>query len=90
MLVHPQCVSHGLTLTAASMVIWYSPTTSLETYDQLNARIVRIGQRAKQQILHLQGSPVEKRIYKLLQEHQRLQNMFLQLVEGATDDAKQA
>jgi hypothetical protein len=30
MLVHPQCVSHGLTLTAASMIIWYLPMTSLE------------------------------------------------------------
>jgi SNF2 family DNA or RNA helicase len=87
MLVHPQCVSHGLTLTAASMVIWYLPIVSLETYDQLNARVTRIGQKHKQQILHLQASPVEKRIYKLLQEHQKMQNLFLELVEGATDDA---
>jgi hypothetical protein len=85
MLVHPQCVSHGLTLTAASMVVWYLPTVSLDVYDQFNARITRIGQRSKQQIIHLQGSPVEKRIYKLLQEHQRLQNLFLKLVEGATE-----
>jgi hypothetical protein len=88
MLVHPQCVSHGLTLTAASTIIWYLPVTSLETYDQFNARITRIGQKHKQQILHLQASPVEKRLYKLLAEHQKLQNMFLELVERATDDAK--
>jgi len=87
MLVHPQCVSHGLTLTAASMVIWYLPVTSLETYDQLNARVTRIGQKHKQQILHLQSSPVEKKLYRMLQEHQKMQNMFLELVEGATDDA---
>lgn len=86
MVVHPQCVSHGLTLTAASMIIWYSPVTSLEIYDQFNARITRIGQKHKQQVLHLQGSNVERRIYKLLREHQDLQNQFLELVEGATDD----
>jgi len=85
MLVHPQCVSHGLTLTAASMIIWYLPTVSLETYDQFNARITRIGQKHKQQIIHLQGAPVERHIYKMLQEHQALQNRFLELVEGASE-----
>jgi SNF2 family DNA or RNA helicase len=88
MVVHPQCVSHGLTLTAASMIVWYLPVTSLETYDQFNARITRVGQTKKQQVLHLQASPVEKRLYRLLQEHQKLQNSFLELVEGATDEAK--
>lgn len=87
MLVHPQCVSHGLTLTAASMIIWYLPITSLETYDQFNARITRIGQSNKQQILHLQASPVERKIYRMLRDHQKMQNMFLDLVEGATGDA---
>jgi len=87
MLVHPQCVSHGLTLTAASMIIWYSPTTSLDIYEQFNARITRVGQTKKQQILHLQGAAVEKKIYRMLHDHQRMQNMFLELVEGATVDA---
>lgn len=87
MLVHPQCVSHGLTLTAASMIIWYLPITSLETYDQFNARITRIGQTNKQQILHLQSTPVEKKIYRMLREHQKMQSLFLDLVEGATSDA---
>jgi hypothetical protein len=88
LLAHPQCMSHGLTLTAASMIIWFLPTTSLDTYDQFNARITRIGQKHKQQILHLQSSPVERRLYKLLREHQSMQNTFLELVEGATNDAK--
>lgn len=87
MLVHPQCVSHGLTLTAASMVIWYLPIPSLDTYDQLNARVTRIGQTHKQQIVHLQGAPVEKKLYRMLREHQKIQSMFLDLVENATGDA---
>lgn len=85
MLVHPQCVAHGVTLTAASMIIWYLPITSLDIYDQFNARITRIGQAAKQQVLHLQATPVEKRVYRMLREHQKMQNNFLQLVEDATE-----
>ncbi len=84
MLVHPQCVAHGVTLTAASTIIWYLPITSLDIYDQFNARITRIGQRNKQQLLHLQATAVEKKIYRMLREHQKMQNLFLQLVEDAT------
>jgi len=49
--------------------------------------ITRVGQTKKQQILHLQGAAVEKKIYRMLHDHQRMQNMFLELVEGATVDA---
>lgn len=87
MLVHPQCVAHGITLTAADMLIWYLPITSLDIYDQLNARFRRIGQMHKQQLLHLQATPVERKIYRMLREHQKMQNLFLQLVEEATSDA---
>jgi SNF2 family DNA or RNA helicase len=87
LLVHPQCVAHGITLTAADTLIWYLPITSLDIYDQLNARITRIGQAHKQQLLHLQSTPVEKKIYKMLRDHQKMQSSFLELVEGATCDA---
>lgn len=46
---HPGTMSHGLTLTAADTVIWAGPTTSLETFEQANARVRRIGQKHKQQ-----------------------------------------
>jgi SNF2 family DNA or RNA helicase len=86
LLVDPGCVKHGLTLTAADTVIWYLPIFSLETYDQLNARITRIGQKHKQQILHLQATPVEKGAYKILRNKQKMQNLFLDLVENATEN----
>lgn len=87
MLVHPQCVAHGITLTAADTTIWYLPITSLEIYDQFNARFRRIGQAHKQQLLHLQGTPVERKIYRMLREHQKVQESFLQLVQNATSEA---
>jgi SNF2 family DNA or RNA helicase len=85
LLAHPQCLAHGVTLTAASTILWYSPITSLEIFEQACARIRRIGQKNKQQIIMLQGSPVEKRVYGLLRNKQKLQDQFLALVEEATN-----
>lgn len=84
LLAHPQCLAHGVTLTAASVIVWYAPVTSLEIYEQANARIRRVGQKHKQLFLHFQSTPVEKRIYKLLQDHQQVQNSFLEMFADAT------
>jgi SNF2 family DNA or RNA helicase len=84
MLAHPGCIHHGLTLTAADTCIWYMPITSLEVYDQANARIRRIGQQHKQQLLHLQATAVEKKIYALLRSKQKIQNQLLDMFEEAT------
>ena len=56
LLAHPQCVHHGLTLTAATTIVWYAPVTSLEIYEQANARIRSVGQKHHQQFLHLQST----------------------------------
>ena len=67
LLIQPQAASHGLTLTAANTVVWYAPVTSVETYLQANARINRPGQNNRMSVVHIQGSPVEARLYKMLQ-----------------------
>jgi SNF2 family DNA or RNA helicase len=84
MLAHPQCLAHGLTLTAADTIIWYSPTASLDIYNQSNARIRRVGQHHKQQILHIQSTPVEKKIYALLRTKTKIQDQLLTMFEEAT------
>ena len=66
LIIQPQAAAHGVTLTAASTVIWYAPVTSTEIYLQANARINRKGQSNKMTVVHIQGSPVERRLYKLL------------------------
>ena len=90
MLAHPGTIHHGLTLTSADTVIWYLPIASLDVYDQANARIIRTGQKHKQQILHLQSSPVERSLYSLLGRKQKIQDKLLALLEDATEkrDAK--
>lgn len=83
---HPQCLAHGITLTAADTIVWFGPVTSLEMYDQANHRIRRVGQHHKQQIIHLQSTPVERRVYGMLRNHQKVQERFLELFETASKD----
>jgi SNF2 family DNA or RNA helicase len=81
LVAHPQCMSHGLTLTEASTIVWFSPTTSLETYEQANARITRPGQIHKALIIHLQSTPIESKIYKRLQQKANIQGALLDMFD---------
>jgi len=66
LVIQPQAAAHGVTLTAANTIVWWGPTSSVETYAQANARIHRAGQDHKCTVVQLQGSRIEKRIYALL------------------------
>ena len=66
LIIQPQAASHGLTLTAANVIIWYAPISSYETYAQANARINRPGQVNPMTIVHIKGSPVEDKMYASL------------------------
>lgn len=81
---HPQCLAHGVTLTEADLIIWFAPVMSLEIYDQFNRRIRRVGQKFKQLYLHYLSTPVEKKIYTMLEQHQDAQNRLLEMFEDAT------
>lgn len=81
---HPGVMSHGLTLTEANTVIWYTPVTSTETYMQANARITRPGQKRQQFIVHIEQSPVEKKVFARLQNNERVQGVLLDMFESQT------
>lgn len=74
-------MSHGLNLTEASLIVWYAPVTSHDTYVQANARIARPGQKHTTQIAHIYATPEEKRIYRVLKEKGRLQDLVLKMAE---------
>lgn len=80
--IQPQAASHGLTLTAADTIIWYSPVTSVETYLQANARINRPGQKHPMTVVHIEGSPVEAKLYQMLQgnivNHHKIIDLYRQ------------
>ncbi len=78
---HPKCMAHGLNLTAANTIIWFTPTTSLETYEQACARIQRPGQNRKSLIIHLTGSPIESKIYSRLRQKASVQGALLDMFD---------
>ena len=90
LLIQPQAASHGVTLTKADTIVFWSPVMSVETYLQCVARIDRVGQQNKMTVIHLQGSEVERRMYTMLQNkvdmHEKLVDLFIEEVEGDSDD----
>ena len=85
LVIQPQSAAHGVTLTAADTIIWWGPTPSLETYAQANARIHRSGQVNKCTVVQLVGSPVEARVYQLLDQkidvHSKLIDLYSDLLD---------
>jgi SNF2 family DNA or RNA helicase len=84
LVAHPQTMAHGLTLHAADTIVWAAPITSLEIFLQANARIRRVGQAHKQQIIMLQGSKVEKRAYARLRAKEQVQSLLLEMFAEAS------
>ncbi|MEF4262398.1 helicase-related protein, partial [Escherichia coli] len=81
LVAHPECMSHGLTLTEASTIVWWGPPSSLETYEQANGRITRAGQRHSQLIVNMMGTRLEARVFKLLESRANVQRALLEMFE---------
>ena len=85
LVIQPQAAAHGVTLTAANTVVWWGPTSSLETYDQANARVHRSGQTHKCTVVQLQGSDAEKHVYRLLDRKINVHTKFVELYKEVLD-----
>ncbi len=81
LVANPGTMSHGLTLTAATTIIWFAPIYSLDIYGQANARIKRIGQDQKTRIVNIAGSPIEEKMYSRLENKESMQNLLLDMLE---------
>ena len=82
LIIQPKAASHGVTLTAANTVVWFSPPTSAETYLQANARVHRSGQKNPCLVVHLCSSPVEKKVYKALEDRTLAQSSLLDMYKS--------
>ncbi len=77
----PQAMSHGVTLTNASTMVWFSPIDSNDVYRQAIARMERAGQRRKMVVVEIWGSPIEKTMYDILNLRDDQQQEFLELYD---------
>lgn len=84
LIAHPATMAHGLTLTAASTVVWYGPIASNEQYVQANGRVERIGKRHVSNVIHIESTNVEKRLYARLRGKQKLQGLLLEVIQDMT------
>lgn len=85
LVANPATMSHGLTLTAATTIIWYAPVYSNEVYEQACARVRRPGQKKTTVIAHVAGSAIERKVYKRLQDKQSMQGLLLEMMKGGKD-----
>lgn len=86
LIIQPQAAAHGVTLTAANTIVWWGPTSSLETYAQANARVHRSGQKHPCTVVQLEGSNVEKYIYSLLDKRINVHTQMIDLYKNVLDE----
>jgi len=82
LVMQPQASAHGITLTAADTVVFYGPLMSVEQYTQCIARADRKGQNSdKVTVIHIQGSPIEKKMFKALEAKVSDNSLLTQMFE---------
>ena len=81
LVANPGTLSHGLTLTAASTVIWFAPIHCNETWQQANARVTRPGQKRNTLIVSIEATALERKIYDRLAGKQKMQGLLLDLLK---------
>lgn len=87
LVIQDQAAAHGVTLTAADTVVFWGPVMSVETYKQCIARTDRIGQTSDQvTVVHIQGSEVEKRMFKQLEARVADHDLFVKLYEEIVEE----
>ena len=84
LIAHPGTMAHGLTLTTASTIIWYGPINSNEIYVQANGRIERIGKKRVSNVIHIESTDLEYKMYERLKNKQKLQGLLLEVIQQLT------
>lgn len=79
----PQATAHGINeFVAADTALWFSTTEKAELYDQGNKRIRRPGQKHPTRAIQLVSNPLEKEIFKRLENNLGLQGSLLSLIQS--------
>lgn len=82
LVAQPEVLKFGLDLSAASIIVWFSPVDKTETWIQANRRICGPKQKKPTLVVCLSSHRIEDMVYERLQNHQSMQDVFLALVEA--------
>jgi SNF2 family DNA or RNA helicase len=74
-------MSHGLSFTAASTIIWFAPGSSNRTRQQANERMARPGQTKNMLIVNIAATPVEMKLYDRNEQREALQDVLLEAIK---------
>ena len=80
---NPSAMAHGISLTASSTIVWFAPAFSNEVYEQACARIVRPGQKNVTNIINLQATKEERKIYEGLRDKKKFLETVLEIVKNS-------
>lgn len=75
----PRTMAHGVTLVAATTIVWFAPIDSTELYLQANKRIHRPGQSKACLVVQLASTPIEREIFRRLEANESMQGLILQM-----------
>jgi SNF2 family DNA or RNA helicase len=79
----PQATAHGINeFVAADTAVWFGTTEKAELYDQGNKRIRRPGQKYPTRAVQIVSNPLEKEIFRRLENNLSLQGLLLTLIQA--------
>jgi len=72
-------MSHGLSFTAASTIVWFAPGNSNRTRMQANERMAWPGQTKNMLIVNIAATPLERKMYARMDDKESMQDVLLEL-----------
>lgn len=81
LVANPRTASHGLNLTVADTMVWFSPIHSLDVYRQACERMARPRQKNSTRIIHLGANALEWAVYKVLRGKDAAQQGLLEMYQ---------
>lgn len=82
LLCHPKVMAHGLNLVEADLTIFYAPIYSNDDYRQVIERNNRAGQTRTTTVIRMQAHPLERQIYRALDNRGITQDNILRLYDN--------
>lgn len=81
-IAHPKAMAHGLDLTRAHTICWWTPIDDFEIEEQANGRITRPGQVCKQTIVRLISCDADKGVFARNDSKERTGGLLMNLLTG--------